>query len=76
MTNELLHQRTLVALARAACAPLVSDEDLDLLCWHAGCHREELNGVKVTGYRMSDMITFISPDRQERDLESMIAEEQ
>lgn len=75
MTNELLHKRTLVALARAACAPLVSDEDLDLLCWHAGCRRDDLQGVKVTGYRMHDLLNFVNAETQARELESMIAEE-
>ena len=34
--NEELHQRTLVALARAAQAPLMTEDDLSLLMWHCG----------------------------------------
>jgi hypothetical protein len=75
MTNELLHKRTVVALARAACSHLVSNEDLDLLCWHAGVNRDEIKGIQVAGYRMNELIKFIPPNQAARELESRIAEE-
>ncbi len=75
MTNELLHKRTLVALARAACAPLVSDEDLDLLCWHCGCRREDIHNVQVTGYRTGDLMQFIPPQQYAQDIMDRVVEE-
>lgn len=36
MNNEELHQRTLIALARAAQGPLMTKDDLSLLMHHCG----------------------------------------
>lgn len=76
MTNEQLHERTIVALARAAISPMLSDEDLHLLCWHAGVDKSELQGVKVCGYRMNDLPVFVHRAVMENNLREHIAEEQ
>ena len=55
MSNEELHERTLIALARAAISPMMTDEDIRLLCWHSGVNVSEIQGLKVTGYRMNDV---------------------
>ena len=55
MSNEELHERTLIALARAAISPMMTDEDLNLICWHCGVNVREIQGLKVTGYRMNDV---------------------
>ncbi len=75
MTNEELHHRTIVALARAAISPMVADDDLHLLCWHCGVDVQELNGVKVCGYRMSGLPDFIPAQQYAQDLMDRIYEE-
>lgn len=52
--NEQLHERTVLACARAACSPFITEDDLALLCYHAGIRREELRGVKVSGYTLRE----------------------
>lgn len=75
MTNEELHRRTVVALARAAISPMVAEDDLHLLCWHAGVDIDELKGVKVCGYKMKDLPEFVPQQQVAQDLMDRIYEE-
>lgn len=65
--DERLHERTIIALARAAISPMLCDEDLSLICWHCGVQVNELNGVKVSGYKMSDVSKWPMETNNETD---------
>ena len=47
--------KTTVALARMSMSPFVTDEDIDLVCSLCGKRREDLQGVKVTGYSFLEL---------------------
>ena len=54
MSNEELHQQTVIALARAFQSWCMTEDDKSLLAWHCGIPMDLIKGVQVAGPRIKE----------------------